>query len=68
MLIISYLNNDKIGLLILFYFILIRLKYIQIASFCARLKYYIVWLLAEGACILSGLGFNGYDEQGNAKW
>ncbi|GBB99659.1 hypothetical protein RclHR1_00360008 [Rhizophagus clarus] len=45
-----------------------KLLYIQIASFCARLKYYIVWLLAEGACILSGLGFNGYDERGDAKW
>lgn len=54
--------------LIYYLFILIRLIYIQIASFCARLKYYIVWLLAEGACILSGLGFNGYDDHGNAKW
>ncbi|CAB4445759.1 unnamed protein product [Rhizophagus irregularis] len=45
-----------------------KLIYIQIASFCARLKYYIVWLLAEGACILSGLGFNGYDDHGNAIW
>ncbi|CAG8595100.1 11823_t:CDS:2 [Funneliformis mosseae] len=45
-----------------------KLLYIQLASFCARFKYYIVWLVAEGACILSGLGFNGYDEHGNAKW
>ncbi|RIA85160.1 MBOAT, membrane-bound O-acyltransferase family-domain-containing protein [Glomus cerebriforme] len=45
-----------------------KLIYIQIASFCARFKYYIVWSIAEGACILSGLGFNGYDEHGNAKW
>jgi len=45
-----------------------KLLYIQIASFCARFKFYIVWLLAEGACILSGLGFNGYDEHGHATW
>ncbi|CAI2174231.1 19062_t:CDS:2 [Funneliformis geosporum] len=45
-----------------------KLFYIQLASFCARFKYYIVWLVAEGSCILSGLGFNGYDENGNEKW
>ncbi|KAG9307022.1 hypothetical protein G9A89_003073 [Geosiphon pyriformis] len=47
---------------------LYRFFYLQIAAFCARFKYYLVWILAEGACILSGLGFNGYDEDGNAKW
>ncbi|CAG8645127.1 6432_t:CDS:10 [Cetraspora pellucida] len=33
-----------------------------------NLSYYVIWLIAEGACILSGIGFNGYDENGNAKW
>ncbi|CAG8532052.1 9767_t:CDS:10 [Ambispora gerdemannii] len=47
---------------------LYKFYYIQIAAFCARFKYYVVWLIAEGACILSGLGFNGYDDKGNAKW
>ncbi|CAG8601371.1 12798_t:CDS:10 [Ambispora leptoticha] len=47
---------------------LYRFYYIQIAAFCARFKYYVVWLIAEGACILSGLGFNGYDDKGNVKW
>ncbi|CAG8478236.1 12032_t:CDS:2 [Acaulospora morrowiae] len=45
-----------------------RLWFIQMVALCARFKYYIVWMLAEGACILSGLGFNGYDERGRAKW
>lgn len=45
-----------------------RLLFIQISAFCARFKYYIVWLLAEGSCVLSGIGFNGYDGKGNAKW
>ncbi|RHZ49968.1 hypothetical protein Glove_508g65 [Diversispora epigaea] len=45
-----------------------RFLYIQMAALCARFKYYIVWLIAEGACILSGLGFNGYDEEGIIKW
>jgi len=31
-------------------------------------KYLGVWLLSEGSCILSGVGFGGYDEKGNAKW
>lgn len=38
-------------------------------AFTARCKYYGVWLLTEGACILSGLGFNGIDEKTKRpKW
>jgi lysophospholipid acyltransferase len=34
-----------------------------------RMKYYAVWTLTEGACILSGIGYNGIDSQtGKAKW
>ncbi|KAK9470887.1 MBOAT, membrane-bound O-acyltransferase family-domain-containing protein [Dipodascopsis tothii] len=33
-----------------------------------RLKYYGAWSLAEGACILSGLGYNGRDDKGRARW
>ncbi|KAF2107576.1 MBOAT, membrane-bound O-acyltransferase family-domain-containing protein [Lophiotrema nucula] len=34
-----------------------------------RMKYYGVWSLSEGACILSGIGYNGIDPQtGRAKW
>ncbi|CAG8617313.1 4076_t:CDS:2 [Paraglomus brasilianum] len=47
---------------------LARFFYINLASFCARFQYYIVWLLAEGACILVGLGFNGYDDKGKPLW
>ncbi|KAJ2962621.1 hypothetical protein NQZ79_g2208 [Umbelopsis isabellina] len=45
-----------------------RLLFVQAAAFFARVKYYAVWLLAEGACVLCGLGFNGYDQKGHAKW
>ena len=30
-------------------------------AFASRLKYYGAWSLSEGACILSGLGYNGVD-------
>lgn len=34
-----------------------------------RMKYYGVWSLSEGACILCGIGFNGIDAKtGRAKW
>ncbi|KAF8341485.1 endoplasmic reticulum protein [Cantharellus anzutake] len=33
-----------------------------------RTKYYGVWLLAEGASILTGLGFNGYAKTGETLW
>lgn len=34
-----------------------------------RMKYYGVWSLAEGSCILSGLGYNGFDPKtGRVSW
>lgn len=46
-----------------------RVWYVYMLAFTARLKYYGVWSLTEGACILSGLGYNGIDPQtGKAKW
>ncbi|KAF2474141.1 MBOAT family protein-like protein [Lindgomyces ingoldianus] len=34
-----------------------------------RMKYYGVWTLTEGACILSGIGYNGIDAKtGRANW
>ncbi len=32
-------------------------------------KYISAWLLAEGACVIAGLGFNGKDEAtGKTRW
>eukprot|EP01125_Pyxidicula_operculata_P021150 TRINITY_DN8047_c0_g1_i1.p1 TRINITY_DN8047_c0_g1~~TRINITY_DN8047_c0_g1_i1.p1 ORF type:complete len:491 (-),score=112.46 TRINITY_DN8047_c0_g1_i1:16-1488(-) len=31
-------------------------------------RYYFIWKLAEGAGILTGLGFNKYDSNGNIEW
>lgn len=38
-----------------------RIHYMYFLGFIARLKYYAAWTISEGACILCGLGYNGYD-------
>ncbi|KAK6454421.1 MBOAT, membrane-bound O-acyltransferase family-domain-containing protein [Scheffersomyces xylosifermentans] len=46
-----------------------RIFYLWILGFGHRLKYYTIWLIAEGACILCGLGYNGYDTATDTfKW
>ncbi|KAL9601851.1 MAG: hypothetical protein Q9219_002202 [cf. Caloplaca sp. 3 TL-2023] len=46
-----------------------RIWILHMLGFSTRLKYYGVWYLTEGACILSGLGYNGVDPQtGRPKW
>src|SRR5947199_3013233 len=40
----------------------------QAVGIAHRFKYYGVWKMAEGACILSGLGFNGYNKDGSIRW
>lgn len=42
--------------------------YAMMATTCIRFKYYHAWLLADAICNNSGLGFTGYDKDGNAKW
>lgn len=38
-----------------------KLIFLWILGIVERLKYYAVWLISEGACIVVGLGYNGYD-------
>jgi len=46
-----------------------RVWILQMLGFTTRLKYYGVWTLTEGACILSGLGYNGIDPKtGRVDW
>lgn len=46
-----------------------KLAFWQFCGFVARTKYYAVWSLSEGACILTGLGFNGYNPKtGRTLW
>ncbi|XP_015756222.1 PREDICTED: lysophospholipid acyltransferase 5-like [Acropora digitifera] len=32
------------------------------------MKYQAVWLITEGSCIISGLGYNGRSQQGQVRW
>mmetsp|Transcript_34143 Transcript_34143/g.32569 ORF Transcript_34143/g.32569 Transcript_34143/m.32569 type:complete len:522 (+) Transcript_34143:207-1772(+) len=41
-----------------------RLSYLFFALMGERLKYYFAWKVAEGASILGGFGFEGYDGEG----
>lgn len=46
-----------------------RVWLMHMFGFTTRLKYYGVWSLTEGACILTGMGYNGYDAKaGVFKW
>lgn len=51
------------------YNILRRIWILHAVGFTARTKYYGVWALAEGACILSGIGYKGISPvTGRADW
>lgn len=46
-----------------------RVWILHMLGFTTRLKYYGVWSLTEGACILSGMGYNGFDPKtGKVFW
>ncbi|KAF2404652.1 putative MBOAT family protein [Trichodelitschia bisporula] len=46
-----------------------RVGFLWALGFTTRTKYYGVWALTEGACILSGIGYAGIDAKtGRAKW
>lgn len=46
-----------------------RVWQLHMMGFVTRFKYYGVWALTEGACILSGLGYNGFDPKtGRVFW
>jgi len=37
-----------------------------VCMMCQRFKFYFIWKIAEGACILGGFGFSGYDKNGES--
>ncbi|KAI1412979.1 MBOAT family protein [Hypoxylon sp. FL1857] len=46
-----------------------RVLIMHMVGFTARCKYYGVWFMAEGSCILAGLGYNGVDPvTGKVYW
>jgi len=49
--------------------ILWRVYHLHMLSFVTRMKYYGVWTLTEGACIMSGIGYKGLDPKtGKPNW
>ncbi|KAL7627132.1 Lysophospholipid acyltransferase [Parahypoxylon ruwenzoriense] len=46
-----------------------RVFAMHMVGFTTRMKYYGVWSMAEGSCILAGLGYNGVDPlTGKVSW
>ncbi|KAL8848683.1 MAG: hypothetical protein Q9221_006293 [Calogaya cf. arnoldii] len=46
-----------------------RVWILEMLGFSTRMKYYGVWSLTEGACILTGLGYKGIDpKNGRVQW
>ncbi|KAJ2161870.1 Lysophospholipid acyltransferase [Coemansia sp. RSA 552] len=39
-----------------------------VAGVMARAPYYTAWKMSEGACILAGLGYDGYGKDGKVRW
>jgi lysophospholipid acyltransferase len=65
-----YYNNDSVTSPDYMKYSLVRRIFMLYAlGITTRTKYYAVWTLTEGACILSGLGYNGMDPKTNKpKW
>lgn len=61
---VSHVLEESFGSRSLLY----KLGYVWLST---RLRIYVyagMWMLTEGHCVLSGLGFNGVDESGNPLW
>lgn len=55
----SYMDHGLLG----------RIWIMYMTNLTARMKYYGVWSMTEGACILSGIGYNGIDPAtGKISW
>ncbi|XP_075169138.1 lysophospholipid acyltransferase 6 [Haematobia irritans] len=48
--------------------VLYKIWYAMMSTTTTRFKYYHAWLLADAIANNSGLGFTGYDKDGNANW
>ncbi|CCG81157.1 MBOAT family protein [Taphrina deformans PYCC 5710] len=60
---VNYVLSDKFTAHSLLY----RLWYVVPLAFTHRSKYYGIWKLSEGACVLAGFGFNGV-KNGAIDW
>lgn len=41
-------------------------SFMAVCMQCQRFKFFFIWKIAEGACILAGFGFSGYDKNGES--
>ncbi|KAL2712656.1 lysophospholipid acyltransferase 6 [Vespula squamosa] len=48
--------------------ILYKIWYIYVSTMMVRFKYYHAWIFADAICNNSGLGFDGYRENGEPRW
>ncbi|KAF8897151.1 MBOAT, membrane-bound O-acyltransferase family-domain-containing protein [Infundibulicybe gibba] len=48
--------------------ILMRIALFQVYGVFERIKYYAIWTLTEGASIVTGLGFTGFNAAGVSTW
>lgn len=67
----KFVNKEYLldGSLVANHWFIYRIFYMWALGFTYRLKYYTIWCIAEGACILCGIGFNGTDpDTGDFKW
>ncbi|XP_015512213.1 lysophospholipid acyltransferase 6 isoform X1 [Neodiprion lecontei] len=45
-----------------------KVGFLMVSTMLVRFKYYHAWLFADAICNNSGLGFNGYNVDGTARW
>lgn len=45
-----------------------KIWYLMVVTMLVRFKYYHAWIFADAICNNSGLGFNGFEENGQPKW
>ncbi|WFD34976.1 hypothetical protein MCUN1_001822 [Malassezia cuniculi] len=45
-----------------------RVLHMQLSGFAARFPYYGAWSLANAGCIMSGMGYNGLNDDGKPRW
>jgi len=48
--------------------LIVRYLYIEASLVGIRCRYYFIWKLSEGAGVITGLGFSGYDKNGKPTW
>ena len=61
---ISYLDDEFVKSTSIFY----KIWYLNVSTTMERFKYYFAWIFSDAICNNAGFGFNGFDENGKARW